>query len=318
MKFTTQIPIAKSNHLIDYNSQIMSLGSCFAENMSSKLSYYKFISCSNPFGILFHPAAIKKLLEHTVNQQQFTEDDIFYNNERWHCFDAHSEVSNTDKQALLNTLNIASNTALTALQNGTHLIITLGTAWVYRFIENNEIVANCHKVSQKQFSKELLSVTQIKECIETIIKIVREVNSHIKFIFTVSPVRHIKDGFTENQWSKANLIVALHETLNTESYKLNTAYFPSYEIMMDELRDYRFYAPDMIHPNSVAIDYIWERFTENYISEEAYLIMKEVDAIQKGLQHRTFNPESEEHKAFIEKLQQRADKLKEKYFHISF
>ena len=179
-------------------------------------------------------------------------------------------------------------------------------------------MANCHKVPQKEFSKELLSPEIIKQSLQNILSMLDEANPDIDIIFTISPVRHIKDGFTQNQWSKANLISALHEVLTTPPMGAGGLYFPSYEIMMDELRDYRFYAPDMIHPNTIAIDYIWERFTESHISEEAHSTMKEVDAIQKGLQHRPFNPDSEEHKAFLEKLRQRAEKLKDKYPYISF
>ena len=317
MQFTTQIPIPKSSQPIDYNSQVVSLGSCFAVNMGEKLNYFKFRNTINPFGILFHPLAIEKFIRYALQQKQFTESDIFYHNERWHCYDAHSDLSNPDKDKLINNLNTAVTATGIALREATHLIITLGTAWVYRHNTTGELVANCHKVPQKEFSKELLSPEIIKQSLENIVSMLQQANPDIHIIFTISPVRHIKDGFTENQWSKANLITALHETL-TPASGAGGLYFPSYEIMMDELRDYRFYAADMIHPNAIAIDYIWERFTESYISEEAHSTIKEVDAIQKGLQHRPFNAESEEHKAFLEKLQQRADKLKERYPHISF
>ncbi|KAF2519601.1 GSCFA domain-containing protein [Flavobacterium salilacus subsp. salilacus] len=318
MQFRTQIPIPKSNQPIDYNSQVVSLGSCFAVNMGEKLNYFKFRNTINPFGILFHPLAIEKFIGYALQQKQFTETDIFYHNERWHCYAAHSDLSNPDKNKLIDNLNTAVTNTGKALHEATHLIITLGTAWVYRHNQSGNVVANCHKVPQKEFSKELLSVTTIVQSLQNSMAMLREVNPNLQFIFTVSPVRHIKDGFTENQWSKANLISALHEVLAITPSGAGGLYFPSYEIMMDELRDYRFYASDMIHPNNVAIDYIWERFTESCIAPEAYNTMKEVDAIQKGLQHRPFNVDSEEHKAFLEKLNQRADKLKEQYPHINF
>ncbi|AXG73017.1 GSCFA domain-containing protein [Flavobacterium arcticum] len=318
MQFRTQIPIKKSNRPIDYNSQVVSLGSCFAVNMGEKLNYFKFRNTINPFGILFHPLAIEKFISYGIQQKQFTETDIFYHNERWHCFDAHSDLSDPDKDKLLDNLNAAVTNTGTALLQASHLIITLGTAWVYSHNQSGNIVANCHKVPQKEFRKELLSITIIQQSLQRIINMLQEVNPKLQFTFTVSPVRHSKDGFIENQWSKANLIAALHEALNTENYKLNTGYFPSYEIMMDELRDYRFYAPDMIHPNNVAIDYIWERFTETYIAENAYPTMKEVNAIQKGLNHRSFNSEAEQHKKFLEKLQQRINKLQAQYPYITF
>lgn len=316
MQFRTQIPILKTDHQIDYHSKIVSLGSCFAVNMGEKLDYYKFRNTTNPFGILFHPLALEKFLYYALSQRRFTEADIFYHNERWHCFDAHSDLSHPDKEVLLNSLNSAVLNTYKQLKQASHLIITLGTSWVYTHLESGDLVANCHKVSQKQFSKGLLSAAVIKESLSTIIQEVLEFNPSLHIIFTVSPVRHIKDGFTENQWSKSNLISALHDTLNNQ--ETNCSYFPSYEIMMDELRDYRFYAEDMIHPNSIAIDYIWERFTEAWISAENLATMKEVYSIQKGLEHRSFNPDSQQHQEFIAKLKQKIAVLQQQYPHIIF
>lgn len=318
MQFTTQIPIKQNNYPIGYNSQIVSLGSCFAVNIGQKFDYFKFKNVTNPFGILFNPKALKKVIGFAVNNKTFTEADIFFHNERWHCFDVHSDLSDTNKEALLNNINQATTTLSTKLKEATHITITLGTAWVYRNNESAALVANCHKVPQKQFSKELLSAEVIKDSLRNMLSQINSINTKAQVIFTISPVRHTKDGFTENQWSKANLISALHEVLANSSIENSTYYFPSYEIMMDELRDYRFYAPDMIHPNATAINYIWERFTETNIALEAVSTMKEVDTIQKGLQHRSFNPESEQHKAFILKLHERIDKLKEQYPYIIF
>jgi hypothetical protein len=294
------------------------LGSCFAVNIGQKLDYFKFENVTNPFGILFHPAALQKFISFAINRKQFTEDDIFYHNERWHSFDAHSDLSHPDKDTLLANLNAATTSAHANIKTATHILITLGTAWVYRYSQNNELVANCHKVPQKEFTKELLSTTAIKESLQDIIAMLSDANPAAPVIFTVSPVRHIKDGFTQNQWSKANLISALHEVLDTEHQLLNTAYFPSYEIMMDELRDYRFYAEDMLHPNQTAIDYIWERFTQAWVSADAEEIMKTVDTIQKGLKHRSFNPDSAQHAAFLSKLDDKITALQMKYPHISF
>jgi hypothetical protein len=180
------------------------------------------------------------------------------------------------------------------------------------------LVANCHKVPQKEFTKELLSINAIRENLQEIIAMIADANPAAQVIFTVSPVRHIKDGFTQNQWSKANLISALHEVLQTPPSGSGVHYFPSYEIMMDELRDYRFYAEDMIHPNQTAIEYIWERFTQAWVSADAEVIMKTVDTIQKGLKHRSFNPDSAQHAAFLAKLNDRITALQKEYPHISF
>lgn len=318
MQFRTQIPISQSNNPIDYNSKVLSLGSCFAVNMAEKLDYFKFNNSCNPLGILFHPLAIEKLISFAVLQKVFTEKDVFFHNERWHSFDVHSDLSNANKEDLIYHLNQITKKTHQELTEATHVIITYGTSWVYRAKESNAVVANCHKVPQKQFSKELLPVEIIKESIKNTIDLIASINPEVKIIFTVSPVRHIKDGFVENQWSKSNLISSLHNTLNTEYCKLQTGYFPSYEIMMDELRDYRFYAEDMLHPNQIAIDYIWERFSENYISKEGITVMREIYEIQKGLSHRSFNPDSEQHRIFLSKLNKRIKSIEENWSYIKF
>lgn len=318
MQFRTQISILKSNNPIDYNSKILSIGSCFAENMASKFDYFKFQNETNPFGIIFNPVSIEKLFSRICNEDLFTEKDVFFYNERWHSFEVHSDLSNSDRQELLESLNKAITETNKQIKEVTHIIITFGTSWVYRNLESTEIAANCHKVPQKQFSKELLSVDTIQQSIQNTINLVHALNPEINFIFTVSPVRHIKDGFVENQLSKSHLFTALHSVLNTEHLKRNTEYFPSYEIMMDELRDYRFYNEDMLHPNQIAINYIWKLFSENYISQESTAVMQEVDEIQKSLRHRSFNPESDQHQKFLAKLQQKINLLGEKLPHIKF
>ena len=324
MQFTTKIPIQKSSFPIDYDSKILLLGSCFAENMGEKFEYFKFQTIVNPFGIIFNPVSLEKLIRRSVEKRKFTENDIFFHNELWHCYDVHSELSNSDKDAFLESLNDLIRSTNKHLSDSTHIIITLGTSWVYQNIASNEIVANCHKVLQKQFTKELLSILQIEESLESIISLVHSVNPNCKFIFTVSPVRHIKDGFVENTLSKAHLIAAIHSVLNRKfstSLELttqNNIYFPSYEIMMDELRDYRFYGEDMLHPNQTAIDYIWIQFFQNYISESQFGLMNEICSIQKGLQHRPFNPNTESHQKFLEATKIKIGKIQEKLQHIHF
>jgi len=318
MQFTTPIPIEKSNYQIDYNSKIVSLGSCFAVNIGEKFEHYKFQNSINSFGILFHPLALEKIISKAILKDEFSEEDIFFHNERWHSFDVHSDLSVSDKALFLKTLNENLQSLHNDLVESSHIIITLGTSWVYRNLNTEKVVANCHKVPQKQFKKELLSVEDIKNSLGKIIEKIASVNKKTKIIFTISPVRHIKDGFVENQWSKANLISALHQTLQSENCNLSTAYFPSYEIMMDELRDYRFYAEDMIHPNPTAIDYIWKRFSETWISGEAFSVLQEVESIQKGLNHRPFNAESEQHLLFLAKMQQRIAVLQRQFPFMKF
>jgi lysophospholipase L1-like esterase len=318
MQFRTQIPIPQSKYSIDYKASILSLGSCFAVNMAEKLDYFKFQNSCNPFGILFHPLAIEKLLHLVVSGKQFTDSDIFFHNERWHCFDAHSDLSTTIKEDLLASLNEILKATKQQVKEASHIIITYGTSWVYRHMVTAAIVANCHKLPQKQFGKTILSVETIQKSIKNTIKLIEDVNPNCSIIFTVSPVRHIKDGFIENTLSKSNLIAALQSMLKIEDCKLNTEYFPSYEIMMDELRDYRFYAEDMLHPNAVAIEYIWERFRETTISASAIAIMLEVENIQKSLSHKPFNPNSESHINFETKLREKISILENQYSFMKF
>jgi hypothetical protein len=319
MQFRTKITIPKSNNPIDYNSRIVSLGSCFAENMADKLDYFKFQNTCNPFGIIFNPVSIEKMIYRIVNQFFYTEKDIFFHNERWHCYEIHSDWSNSDKEEFLENLNAVLRTSLVQLFQASHVIITYGTSWVYRNLESKAVVANCHKVPQKEFSKEILSVETIEDSIKNTMDLIHKINPNVNFIFTVSPVRHLKDGVVENQQSKAHLITAIHKVLESEIWNLQPAiYFPSYEIMMDELRDYRFYAEDMLHPNQVAINYIWERFSETAISEESQWIMEEVSSIQKGLQHRPFKTDSEGHLKFKEKLAEKITILVSQYSFMKF
>lgn len=315
MNFTTKIPISKSQKPIDYSSTIMSIGSCFAENMGEKFEYFKFQITINPFGIIFNPVSIEKLITRVVNQEKYTEKDIFFHNEMWHCFEVHSELSNPSKEEFLENLNTILESTKQQITKSTHLIFTFGTSWVYRNKLSNEIVANCHKVPQSQFDKEILSVETIENSIKNTVDLIKKVNPNCNFIFTISPVRHIKDGFVENSVSKAHLITAVH---NLKPATRNSQYFSSYEIMMDELRDYRFYAEDMLHPNQTAIDYIWIKFFENYVDEKEFVTMNQVCEIQRALKHRPFNPNSESHLQFLKNIQQKIDKLAENFAHIKF
>jgi hypothetical protein len=321
VQFTTKIHISKSLYPIDYDSKIFSLGSCFAMNISEKFNYYKFINTVNPFGILFHPIAIHTIIRRAVEEDFFAESELFFHNERWHCFDTHSDLSSVNKEELLQNLNQNLSHLKSKIESASHMLITFGTAWVYKEKTSRKIVANCHKVPQTQFEKELLSATQIEDAISDTISLLLKVNSKLNVVLTISPVRHLKDGFIQNQQSKANLIIGVHQAIRrqptTDNRQLLT-YFPSYEIMMDELRDYRFYAQDMIHPNQTAIDYIWKRFAETSISTAVLPIMDEVESVQKALSHKPFNPNSESHQKFLLQLNQRIVRLQEKNPTITF
>ena len=315
MKLQTQIPLKKeTKNQIAYQSKILLLGSCFSENIGEKLSYFKFQSTQNPFGILFHPKAIENFITNAINEKEYLDDDLIFQNETWDSFDAHSSLSSVNKNELLNKLNASISITNRALKEASHIIITLGTSWVYRFIETDAIVANCHKIPQKKFLKELLTIEEITESLAAILVLLKSVNKDISVLFTVSPVRHLKDGFIENTQSKAHLIAAIHQVLEHQ----NVSYFPSYEIMMDELRDYRFYAEDMIHPNKTAINYIWERFTETWFLDETLSAMKEIDVIQKGILHRPFQEKTTQHQQFLENLEAKKEKIQQQFPFISF
>lgn len=316
MNLQTRIPLKQaSKNLIDYNSKLLLFGSCFSENIGNQFSYFKFQSTQNPFGILFHPIAIENLITNAINQKKYTEKDLIYQNEIWHSFDAHSSLSSLDQKEILHNLNSAISATHQQIKDASHIIITLGTSWVYRHIESDKIVANCHKIPQKKFLKELISVDEITESLQAIIALIKTVNTKVDIIFTISPVRHLKDGFIENTQSKSHLITAIHEVIEPRTH---THYFPSYEIMMDELRDYRFYAEDLIHPNKTAINYIWERFLATWFSDETTLTLKEIDTIQKGILHRPFNENSEQHQQFLKNLKLKIEKIQKAYSFIKF
>jgi hypothetical protein len=315
MNFTTKVPVNTYDFPINYNSKLLLLGSCFAENMGEKFDYFKFQTTINPFGIIFNPVSIEKLVKRAVNRISFTETDIFFHNDLWHSYDVHSECSHFDKEILLKQLNAAVEVMHRQIIEVSHIVITYGTSWVYRLKSSNEIVANCHKVPQNEFTKEILSPETIAQSMRNTMDLIHQINPDCKFIFTVSPVRHTKDGFPENQRSKAHLIAAIHSILSDNT---TPNYFPSYEIMMDELRDYRFYADDMLHPSQAAIDYIWIRFFENYVNTDCFATMQEVCNIQKGLSHRPFNPETKSHQQFLETLNQKIIQLQMEFPDIKF
>lgn len=316
MQFTTKVPVTAYHYPINYQSSIVAVGSCFAENMAEKLEYFKFQNTVNPFGIIFNPVSIERLLKRAVQQQFFTKEDIFFHNDLWHCYEVHSELSHANSEVFLDNLNQTLQVFHQQIIMASHFIFTYGTSWVYRHKTTQQVVANCHKVPQSQFDKEILSVEVITKSIQNTVEVIKKVNPNSQFIFTVSPVRHIKDGFTENQLSKAHLITAIHQILIPKSSFLN--YFPSYEIMMDELRDYRFYAQDMLHPSQTAIDYIWIQFFEHYMAKDCHPIMQEVCSIQKGLAHRPFNPETTNHQQFLNSLNEKIIKLQERFPKMQF
>ncbi len=314
MKLQTHIPLEPSKNQFGYDDALLLLGSCFAENIWKKLDFYKFHSITNPFGIIFNPIAIERLIEDAILDKTYKEEDVFEYQGIWKSFVAHSELNALSRLEIVIKLQEAQQLLRNYLKKSSHLFITLGSAWVYKHIKTNMIVANCHKVPQKEFSKELLSVGDVLQSLSKICRLVSTFNPAINITFTVSPVRHIKDGIVENSLSKSHLIAAVHQLVNGN----NIQYFPSYEILMDELRDYRFYKSDMLHPSDQAVDYVWERFVEVYAFAKAKEILKKVTSIQNRLNHKPFNPESAAHKDFIERMQEDMRLLQEEYPLINF
>jgi hypothetical protein len=317
MELQTHVPLSKSPIPISYDSEILLLGSCFANHIASRLTYFQFRNRVNPFGTLFHPKAITNLIIRSLEGGNFRKEDLIYHQEQWHCFEVHSEMSRAKADDLLAGLNTGLHELREFLLNASHLVITLGTAWGYRRKDSGSWVANCHKVPQSEFAKILSTPAEIKYDLIKALTAVFEINPGIGIVFTVSPVRHLKDGFVENQRSKAHLIVAVHELVEKFSKK-KVHYFPSYELMMDELRDYRFYEADMVHPNTLAVDYIWEKFNSVCVDQKEHAVMRSVEEIQKGLAHKPFNPQTEAHKAFELALGEKIDDLKKRYPFMKF
>ena len=314
MDFRTIIPISKVDTSITYHSRIVSLGSCFAVNMGEKFAYYKFPIMLNPFGILFHPLAIENIISRALHLKPYIAEDFFLHNELWHSFDFHSDMSRLSLKESISLANAKQTLLYDTLYRANFCFLTLGTAWVYTYNCTDKIVANCHKLPQQYFSKRLLSVEEIRESLTRIAQLLKQINPSIRLVITISPVRHTKDGFLENQVSKSQLFSAFYPLITSDYY----SYFPAYELLLDELRDYRFYANDMVHPSEMAINYIWERLVATYIDTATQMDMKQAESIQKALLHRPFNPDTEKYQQFLIQLQQKMEVFTMKYPHIKF
>jgi len=314
MKFTTPVIIPPALAPITYNDKLLAFGSCFTENIGERLSRYGFDIAVNPFGILYNPLSIANALERLLSGSLFSKEELFPHNGLWHSFSHHGSFSATTADETLQTINKRLIAAAQRLTECNHLLITFGTAWVYRLQTSGEVVANCHKLPEKQFTRSRLSVEEITGCYLPLIERLKKINPHINLLLTVSPIRHWRDGAHENQLSKATLLIAIEQI----QQQYDTGYFPAYEVMMDELRDYRFYAADMLHPSETAIDYLWERFSATYFDPATRDTLHEVEQINKALAHRPLNPDTEEFRRFHEQTQKRVEKLQERYPHIRF
>jgi len=278
MQLTTPIPLQPLKPGINYNSSLVFLGSCFTENISYKMSYYGFKTCVNPFGIIFNPHSMMVLLERSLSGQLFSMEDVTTH----FSYLAHSDLNGSTEEDVLKNLNNAGELLVRQVKNASHIFITLGTAWVYEHLEQKMIVANCHQQPQALFEKKLLSIDKITTDLHKIIELIHESNGQAQVIFTLSPVRHLKDGFTENQRSKSRLFESVQSLVDQGK----VSYFSAYEIVMDELRDYRFYGRDMLHLNETGIELVWERFRKSVISKSISPTMQAVEKYRKLVAHK--------------------------------
>ena len=299
MNLQTKITVAAPDFLIDYNSRLMMLGSCFAENMGSKFSYYKFDVDVNPCGIIYNPLSVANVLRLIVEGKQFEKSDLRQVGGKWVSLYHHGAFSSTDPDECLRRINDRLTKATGELRTLDLLVITWGTAWVYRYTRENIVVSNCHKIPSQEFERSRLSVEDIVKEYLVLIGRLREINPGLRILFTVSPIRHWKDGAHGNQLSKATLLLAI-DRLREELQ--HVYYFPAYEFVLDELRDYRFYADDMLHMSGFTVDYIWERFLYSFISPEVLGLMNQIGRVNKGVAHRPFDPQSEEYHRLVKKM----------------
>jgi hypothetical protein len=315
MNLQTKVKIPSPNFEIIHQDKLMSIGSCFAHNMAQQFGNCKFNIVNNPFGILYNPLSIAKGLEEILGQKKYTAEDLFFHNERWNSFNHHSEFSKNEQSKTLKLINQSIEKAHLQLLNSKVLIITLGTANVFFKKENNEFVANCHKIPNYQFEKKIISIEKIVTHLKSIFIKIKAANPNLQIILTLSPIRHIRDGLIENQRSKAILLLAINQLMQE---LIDLYYFPSYEIALDELRDYRFYNADMIHLSDIALEYIWEQFGNTFFSTNTKQLNKQFKKLQKALAHRPFNTASEQHQAFLKKQEQLIQTYQKQYPYLDF
>ena len=316
MELYTRIEMPHAPFLFSYENRITLMGSCFAENIGRKLEENKLRVDINPFGTLYNPASVAKGLRELIRPEPFRTSDLFAHEGMYHSFAHHSRFSATSEEECLSLMNDRLAESSAFLLRADRLIITFGTAYVYRLKSDGRIVSNCHKLPENLFERERLSVDDIVEDWESSLLALWEWNPDLRVLFTVSPIRHWKDGAHENQLSKATLLLAI-ESLRTR-HADRIAYFPAYELLMDELRDYRFYAEDMLHPSQQAIEYIWQRFGESSLTKETKDFLKKWDPIRKAIQHKPFRPESETYERFLRQTLERTERIARSYPALDF
>ena len=316
MKFRTEVNLENSEQKILLTDRVFSVGSCFAAEMSEKLKDGQMQTLCNPFGTLFNPYSLNTAIKNLHDCKIYKNEDLILYNEEYISLNHHSSFNSNYAHKTLEKINQNIETGNQFLQKTNWVLITYGTSYIYEFLPKNQLVANCHKIPQKFFKKRFLTTEELHHSIAETIELLKDIcENDVQILFTVSPVRHTKDGMIENQWSKSKLICAIQEVLpNFE----NCHYLPIYEILMDDLRDYRFYKEDLIHPNNQAIQYIWEKFGDVYFSDEVKNFINENYKIKASLEHRPNDEKSPKYQDFLEKLKEKItiqqSKVKHKIF----
>jgi hypothetical protein len=307
--FRTELSIQPSVEKINLSSSILSIGSCFAEIMGKRLHANKFHTLSNPFGVIFNPISVFELLSQSISNQAPEMDSYFENQGVFYNYNFHSTLSSPSLEKLKEKVKQSIFTTNHFLSKGNWLIVTLGTAYVYELKKTCKLVANCHKMPSSLFNKKLLSAEEITQSFKKLYQELHKINPELKIILTVSPVRHIKDSLELNNVSKSILRVSAHYLSATYD---KVSYFPSYELILDDLRDYRFYKSDLIHPNDQAENYVWEKFSQAYFDNETLNFIKDWQKLLQAIHHKPFHPETEAHQNFIRKTIEKLTGLSEK------
>lgn len=316
MKFRTEVEIKESKKKIEVEDKIFSIGSCFASEMSDLFQQGQLQTVNNPFGTIFNPFSINNSIKKLHDSEFYKEEDLIAFSDEYISLDHHTSFDTRYIHQTLNKINANIVEGNHFLQDANWVIVTYGTSFIYEFIPKQKLVANCHKIPQKFFEKRLLSQQELTDSIyDTILNLKDICKDDVQILFTVSPVRHTKDGMVENQLSKSKLITAVHDIIPQFE---NCHYLPVYEILMDDLRDYRFYKEDMIHPNNQAVNYIFDTFGNAYFSEETKDFIKENFKINKALAHRSDDEKDPKYIEFKEKLNQRIEAQRQKVKHKIF
>lgn len=308
--FMLDINITSPAQRISYNDPLLLVGSCFTEHIGNSLQDLKFDVLQNPHGILFDPMSVATSLVSYVQNKEYTTDDLFYLNEVWQSWQHHSRFSHVDASEALQQINFSQQQAHQFLKKAKWLVITLGSSFSYRLVENQQPVANCHRAPAQWFRKHLMTIEEIKTALDNCLHQLFLFNPQLQIIFTVSPVRHIRDGVTENNRSKARLIEVVHHLVEKFN-KLH--YFPAYELVIDVLRDYRFYDIDMVHPNYSATTFVLDHFMQHYLNGEAQQIAAQVQKIVTARRHKAFHPATDAHRKFLQAHLEKTRELKLQY-----